>query len=101
MPLGNWAQIQLDWGASLPLAKGQQGNLHHKLNYCIRGSAENQILLLTKPVKNDSKYTCVDYREEMTILGLKRRLKDENISEEEKQAIILEIRKLESLMQID
>jgi hypothetical protein len=37
----------------------------------------------------------------MTILGLKRRLKDENISEEEKQAIILEIRKLESLMQID
>jgi hypothetical protein len=37
----------------------------------------------------------------MTILGLKRRLKDENISEEDKQAIILAIRKLESLMQID
>lgn len=52
-------------------------------------------------MKNDSKYTCVDYREEMTILGLKRRLKDENISEEEKQAIILEMKRLESLMQID
>jgi hypothetical protein len=52
-------------------------------------------------MKNDSKYTCVDYREEMTILGLKRRLKDKNISEEEKQAIILEMKRLESLMQID
>ncbi|UCH07382.1 MAG: hypothetical protein JSV55_15160 [Deltaproteobacteria bacterium] len=52
-------------------------------------------------MKNDSKYTCVDYREEMTILGLKRRLREENISEEEKQAIILEMKRLESLMQID
>jgi hypothetical protein len=101
MPLGKWARIQLDRGASLPLAKGQQGNLHDKLTIASKGLAENQILLLTKPMKNDSKYTCVDYREEMTMLGLKRRLKDENISEEEKQAIILEIRKLESLMQID
>jgi hypothetical protein len=37
----------------------------------------------------------------MTILGLKRRLREENISEEEKQAIILEIKRLESLIQID
>jgi hypothetical protein len=52
-------------------------------------------------MKNDSRHTCVDYREEMTILGLKRRLREQNISEEEKQAIILEIKRLESLMQID
>lgn len=52
-------------------------------------------------MKNDSKYTCVDYREEMTILGLKRRLRDENITEEQKREIIQEIQRLESLMQID
>ena len=52
-------------------------------------------------MKKDSKYTCVDYREEMTILRLKRRLREENISEEEKRAIILEIKRLESLIQID
>ena len=101
MLLGNWARIQLDWGASLPLAKGQQGNSHDKLTIVFKGLAEHQIPLLTKPMKKDSKYTCVDYREEMTILRLKRRLREENISEEEKRAIILEIKRLESLIQID
>jgi hypothetical protein len=52
-------------------------------------------------MENESKYTCADYREEMTILGLKRRLRDENITEEQKRAIIQEIKRIESLMQID
>jgi hypothetical protein len=45
-------------------------------------------------------YTCAEYREEMTLLGLKRRLNDNNITEAEKQAICREIEKLEIAMNI-
>ena len=40
-------------------------------------------------------YTCQDYRLEMILLGLQRRLKDPDLTEEEKKKIRSEIRKLE------
>jgi hypothetical protein len=40
-------------------------------------------------------YTCVDYREEMILLGLKRRLEDPDLSEEEKSIIQSRIQELE------
>jgi uncharacterized membrane protein len=47
------------------------------------------------------KYTCSDYREEMTLLSLKRRLAREDLSEEEKRAIIEEIKRLEAIMRMN
>lgn len=47
-----------------------------------------------------NQYTCVEYREEMMLLGLKRRLNDKTITEEEKQNILREIAKLEMAMDI-
>ena len=47
------------------------------------------------------KYTCKEYREEMILVGLTNRLKQENLSEEEKKAIQLEIEKLKKSMQLD
>ena len=47
------------------------------------------------------KYTCVDYRSEMKLLGLKRRLEEENLSEEEKAQIVLEIKELEEKMDMN
>jgi len=41
------------------------------------------------------KYTCVDYRSEMKLLGLKKRLEEENLSEEKRAQIIREIKELE------
>lgn len=40
-------------------------------------------------------YTCSEYREEMMLLGLKNRLNDADLSEEEKRVIIEDIKKLE------
>jgi len=47
------------------------------------------------------KYTCVDYRSEMKLLGLKRRLEEENLSEEEKAQIVQEIKELEKKMDMN
>ena len=44
------------------------------------------------------KYTCSEYREEMTLLALRRRLVEEGLTDEEKQRISEEIRKLEEHM---
>ncbi|AOY58902.1 MULTISPECIES: hypothetical protein [Desulfococcus] len=44
------------------------------------------------------KYTCSEYREEMTLLALRRRLVEEGLTDEEKQRISEEIRKLEERM---
>ncbi|MBW1642003.1 MAG: hypothetical protein JRJ39_15480 [Deltaproteobacteria bacterium] len=46
-------------------------------------------------------YTCQDYRQEMILLGLQRRLNDTNLSDEERGGVIEEIRKLELEMQFD
>ena len=45
-----------------------------------------------------SPYTCRHYREEMILLGLKKRLSDPALTEDERQAIEKEIHHLEALM---
>jgi len=47
------------------------------------------------------KYTCAEYREEMLLIGLKRQLNQEGISEERKKEIINQIKKLEAEMNMD
>ena len=46
----------------------------------------------------DNKYTCHEYREEMQLLGLQRRLHDKDISEEERQHLKERIKDLEVSM---
>jgi len=46
----------------------------------------------------DNKYTCNEYREEMMLLGLQRRLNTEDISEEERQRLKERIKDLEVAM---
>ncbi|MCP4104536.1 MAG: biliverdin-producing heme oxygenase [Desulfobacteraceae bacterium] len=48
-----------------------------------------------------SKYTCSDYRQEMILMGLKNRLNQQDLSDEERDRIIEEIKKLESAMEMD
>jgi hypothetical protein len=45
-----------------------------------------------------SPYTCRQYRDEMILLGLRKRLSDPELSEREHQAIEREIRRLEAQM---
>ena len=45
-------------------------------------------------------YTCADYREEMMLLGLKKRLETEELSDEEKVSIQNRIAKIERSMGI-
>lgn len=45
-------------------------------------------------------YTCADYRQEMILLGLKRRLEDPGVSEKEKPAIRARILELEKILGI-
>ena len=46
----------------------------------------------------DNKYTCNEYREEMMLLGLQRRLSDGSISEEERRRLEERIKDLEASM---
>ena len=55
--------------------------------------------LLNMP--QNKQYTCNDYREEMRLVGLKKRLNEENLSRTEKQTIKMEIIKLEKALQLD
>ncbi len=43
-------------------------------------------------------YTCNDYREEMVLLGLKKRLNDPGLTKDEKEKLIKEIKKIEKSM---
>lgn len=43
-------------------------------------------------------YTCTDYRLEMILLGLTRRLSEEKLSEEERRLLLEEIRRIEIQM---
>ncbi len=45
-------------------------------------------------------YTCNDYRQEMVLLGLKRRLEDPDIDDEERRELEGQIRELEEQMGI-
>jgi hypothetical protein len=44
------------------------------------------------------KYTCNDYREEMILLGLQKRLNQPGLSEKERQEILKEIAAIEEQM---
>jgi hypothetical protein len=46
-------------------------------------------------------YNCSDYREEMRLIGLRKRLNEENLSRTEKHVIETEIAKLEKNLQMD
>ena len=46
-------------------------------------------------------YTCADYRIEMILLNLKRRLQQEGLSEVERCDILLQIKKLEAKMGLE
>ncbi|NQT69175.1 MAG: hypothetical protein HQ552_06305 [Desulfobacteraceae bacterium] len=46
-------------------------------------------------------YTCTDYRTEMILLGLKRRLELEDLSAEKKEEILKQIKKLEAAMGLE
>jgi len=48
-----------------------------------------------------SPYTCAEYREEMILLSLQRRLHQKNLSEPEKEKLLEEIKKIELLMKIN
>lgn len=43
---------------------------------------------------------CSDYRLEMILLGLRRRLSDEGLSEDEKDKLLKEIRRIEAEMRM-
>jgi len=47
---------------------------------------------------SDTRYTCNEYREEMVLLGLQRRLHADGISEEERESLKARIKDLESTM---
>ena len=49
----------------------------------------------------NTKYTCSDYRTEMRLLGLKKRLNEKNLSKSEKQALEAEIARLEKILHLD
>lgn len=46
-------------------------------------------------------YTCADYRIEMILLSLKRRLHGKHLSEQEKKDILLKIERLEKEMGLE
>jgi hypothetical protein len=48
-----------------------------------------------------TKYTCSDYRTEMRLLGLKKRLHENDLSKSEKQDLEAEIVRLEKILQMD
>jgi len=43
-------------------------------------------------------YTCTDYRAEMMLLGLKLRLEKDELDDEEREALLSQIRKIEEQM---
>ena len=51
--------------------------------------------------EQDAQYTCMEYREEMVLLGLKRKLEQENLTEAERKAILEQVRELEEAMGMD
>ena len=47
------------------------------------------------------KYTCTDYRTEMILVSLRQRLEQKDLNEAEKKDIILQIEKIEAVMELD
>jgi hypothetical protein len=55
---------------------------------------------MEKP-KTSTKYTCNEYREEMILLGLQRRLSSPDLTSDEKHSILAQIAKVEKQMGLD
>lgn len=51
-------------------------------------------------IMQKKKYTCSDYREEMRLIGLKKRLNEATLNPKEKQIIEAEIAKLEKALEL-
>ena len=49
----------------------------------------------------DQPYTCSDFREEMILVALKKRLASENLTDEERDALEKRIKELESSIGLD
>ncbi len=49
-------------------------------------------------MEDPPRYTCSDYREEMRLLALRKRLHESSMEPEERQALIREIEELEAKM---
>lgn len=49
-------------------------------------------------MSSNTRYTCYEYREEMQLLGLQRRLHAEGVSEEERERLKERIKELELSM---
>ena len=54
-----------------------------------------------KNLATGKKYTCNEYREEMILLGLQKRLASNKLNPEEKENLLMEIAKVEKQMGID
>ena len=52
-------------------------------------------------MENILPYTCHEYRQEMILLGLKKRLSTEKLSDEERLNLLQEIKKLEMHLCMD
>ena len=52
-------------------------------------------------MKNNLKYTCADYREEMILVGLRQRLNQVDLTEKEREKIVREINRLETAMDMN
>ncbi len=48
-----------------------------------------------------AKYTCNDYREEMVLLGLRKRLNNPDLTKEEKASLLKDIKEIEKRMGMD
>ena len=46
-------------------------------------------------------YTCREYRQEMLLMGLRRQLLKENLSDADRKRLLDEIRRLEKQMEMD
>ena len=53
---------------------------------------------MTTDTKAGSRYTCTDYRAEMILLGLTRRLQDEELDSRQKKDLQSEIKTIEAEM---
>ena len=51
--------------------------------------------------KTGGQYTCNEYREEMILLGLQKRLSSPDLTSKEKESLLKEIAKVEKQMGID
>ena len=52
-------------------------------------------------MKPPGKYTCLEYRQEMILLGLKRRLEDPGLPETEKIRLSEKVREMEQQLGMD